>query len=167
MKRLFPFLFGLFISLNTVAQKSDPFHLTISKKEKVGEFSIYEVSVRNYSDSIVCVIHSIFVNLNASEPQGITLFTSDKDNEMYNLKRSFEDTSYNSWGIPQKGAFVLPYQSLKFKIKLLGLNDKWKELMVNYIYFVNLCYKEIITEMKEEPGRWYNKFNQKSKSVKL
>jgi hypothetical protein len=158
----------ILVNTNIVGQQTETLLINVSKSEVKDGFYIYDISVQNRSDSIVCMLHSIFVNLTADIPQGLALYIKSKDEEEYSLHRSFEDTTYDAEAMPRKGECILPRQTLNFKIKILQpTNNISKYLTVQYFYLTELCYKDFIKEMKNKVGSWYYKYNRLQKSVKI
>ncbi len=168
MKPIFFFILILF-NTSILAQPAESLLVTVSKNEtvKVG-FCVYDVSIQNRSDSIVCILHSIFMNLTTDIPQGLALYIKSKEKEEYSLHRSFEDTTYDAEAMPRKGECVLPHQTLNFKVKILkAANDTPEYLTIQYFYLADLCYESLKTEMKNKVGSWYYKYNRLKKSIKI
>lgn len=167
MKAIVLFLLVL-MNRDIIGQQSDPLLINISKSELNDGFYNYDISVQNRSDSIACILHSILMDLTADTAQGLALYIKNKDKQEYSLHMTFDDTTYIAEAMPRKGEFVLPHQSLHFKIKILKpINDIQKYLTVQYFYLTDLCYIDFKKVMKDKVGSWYFKYNRLKKSIKF
>jgi hypothetical protein len=163
-----PFFILFLIGTKIFGQQAESLLVNILKSETKDSFYICDISVQNKSDSIVCILHSIFMNLTADTTQGIALYFKNKEKQEYSLHRAFEDTTYIAEAIPQKGEVILPHHTLYFKIKILKTaNDILKYLTIQYFYLTDLCYEDFKREMKNKVGSWYYKYNRLKKSVKI
>ena len=162
--------FFILILFNTyvIGQQAETLLINVSKNEIKDGYCIYDLSVQNKSDSIACLLHSIFIDLTADTPQGLAVYIKGRNKEEYSLHRSFEDTTYDAEAMPRKGECILPHQTLNFKIQILkSRDDRSKYLTVSYFYLTDMCYKDLKKEMKDKVGNWYYKYNRLKQSVKL
>lgn len=167
--RLILFIVLICVSTNVFGQQAETLLVNASKNEISNDgFYVYDISIKSRSDSIVCILHSIFMNLTIDTPQGLAVYIKKKEQEEYSLHLAFEDTTYIAEAMPRKGEFIFPRQTLNFKIKILKpTNDTPKSLTIQYFYLEGMCYGDFKTAMKEKVGSWYYKYNRLKKSVKI
>lgn len=166
MKTLSLILF-LLVNIATFGQSTKPLIVTASKGYEKGEYLVYDISVENNSDTVVCILHSKFINLNSSEPQGLALYKINREKGEYSMGWSFEDTTYSSWGTPKKGELLLPHQNIKFKILILKSSGIQNYILVDYFNVSDFCYTEFIKQMTDNPSRWYSKFKVVKLTIKI
>ena len=126
----------------------------------------YEIAVKNESDSIVCMLHSLFIDLTTGAPQGVALYQKTEYQNSYSLHYSFKDTLYDFDPIPYKGEWLLPYQTLQFKIRIAPVEGKQKYLSFECFYLNDFCYRDLMKEMRHV-GLWYTKYNRVEKRIEL
>jgi hypothetical protein len=158
----------LIISCGTFAQQRDMLSVSLTKSDS-GKDSccIYVMSVKNNSDSSLCLLHSLFINLTSEKPQGLAVYSSDKKSEEYSFQYSFKDTGYTFEVVPYIGELILPYQKLLFKIRLLPFkNDKARTVSFEYFYLNDFSYRDFMAQMKKV-GSWYYKYNRLKETLSL
>ena len=158
----------ILISTDVLGQQTDPVFIHVSEDSANDRFSNYEISIQNGSDSVICILHSIFIDLTTDVPKGLPLYSKSKEREEFILSRSFDDTTYDAEAAPRKGEFILPHQTLNFRVKILKpTNLTPKYLTMQYFYLINFCYNDLKIAMKDNVGSWYYKYARFKKSVKL
>ena len=123
-------------------QKKEALSIETSKTNYASDsLYIYSISISNFSDSIICILHSHFVLLSVgNNPQALTATENNETKEWYNLKQAAKDTLF-TYEVPQyRASIILPYQSLNFKI-LVHSSNKEQFLTINYFYLLDFCYR--------------------------
>ncbi len=149
----------LIFSTTSFSQKRNLLQIQLNKIDsKNDSFSIYELNISNYSDSITCILHSpaIFLGL-GGEPQELAVTEKTESNQFYNLKLSMRDTIYINEVNLYRSSIILPYQSLLFKIRV-PISSKKQLLSIDYFRLPDISYQKFEKEM--EKGRWYEKYHQ-------
>jgi len=127
--------------------------------------SIYNVSISNFSDSIICVLHSRFVSLDVgNSPQALAATANNDDTVFYNLEQAVKDTFNTYEGLLYRGTIILPYLSLNFRIKVDGSSEK-QILSIEYFQLFDIRYRKF--EYEELLGRWHEKYNRSIKNILL
>ena len=142
--------------------------VTFTKDETVKDSCcIYNMSIKNRSDSVLCILHSMFMSLTSVQPQVLSVFEKNMDFDDFSFQYSVGDTSYTFEVMPYIGELILPYQQLSFKIKLLWSDGrKPGRLRFEYIYLNDLSYRKFQEEMKQVAS-WYNKYTRMEKFIDL
>jgi len=131
-------------------------------------FCIYNVLIENKSDSVACLLHSVFMNLTSDAPQGLALFIKNKHRIMYHFRYSFEDTTIIAEVILYKSEIILPHHVLNFKIKTQKVKDNLsKYLTFEYFYPIDFCYSDFIKDMDKAKSKWYLKYDRRKKEIKM
>ena len=158
----------LLIFGRTFAQQKDILSVSLTKSDSSkGSCCVYVMSVKNNSDSSVCLLHSLFINLTSEKPQGLAVYSSDEKSEEYSFQYSFKDTGYTFEVVPYIGELILPYQKLLFKIRLLPFkNDKARTISFEYFYLNDFSYHNFMAQMKKV-GSWYYKYNRLKETLSL
>ena len=166
MKTLKAFFFGLLFCCKVLCQQKEILSIAIAKDDtNKDSCCIYNMSIKNRSDSTLCILHSIFIRLTLGSPQGLALIKNNNNEENYNFQYSFKDTAYDLESSPFWGELILPHQTLSFKIRILpSNNDKTKHLSFEYLYLNDFSYKKFMGEMKHV-GSWYYKYTRMKKSI--
>jgi hypothetical protein len=149
-------------------QQIEQLRVTLSKlANNEDSCCVYSVIVKNVSDSTVCILHSIFLNLTSNKPQGIAVYQQGKSKVQYSLRYSLSDTAYNFESVPYRAECILPYQTLSFKIIIADtLNEKTKYLNFEYLYTPDFCYKNFMKDMRKMTS-WYIKYRRLEKTLEL
>lgn len=149
-------------------QQKEQLQVTILKFEKSSDSScVYYITIKNASDSIACILHSMFISLTNSKPQGLALYQQSKSKEYYSLHYSFSDTLYNFESLPYRGACILPYQTLSFNVMIAPVTGaKARQLSLEYLYIPDFCYKEFMKDM-QQMTTWYLKYKRIEKIMEL
>lgn len=149
-------------------QQIRPLQVSILKASTDSGYAVYEVAINNKSDSVVCVLHSMFISLgDNSQPHGLGLYRKTKSEEYYSLHYSEQDTLYNFESLPYRAECVLPYRSLSFKIRVPYGGSKMKQQFdFEYLYMADFCYKEFVKSM-QKMTTWYLKYSRIEKAVQL
>jgi hypothetical protein len=168
MKYIKTLAFLLAIYCRTFAQQTDMLSVTLAKDgSHKDSCRLYTMSIKNNSDSSLCILHSLFINLNSEKPQGLAVYGSDKKSEEYRFQYSFKDTGYTFEVVPYLGEMILPYQKLLFKIRLLPFkNEKARSVSFEYFYLKDFSYRDFIGQMKKV-GSWYCKYNRLIEKISL
>jgi hypothetical protein len=150
------------------AQQKDILSATLAKDDNNKDSCcVYVMSIKNNSDSCLCILHSLFINLTSEKPQGLAVYGSDKKSEQYAFQYSFKDTGYTFEVVPYAGELVLPYQKLVFKIRLLPFkNDKARSIGFEYFYLNDFSYRGFMGQMKKV-GSWYYKYKRLKETISL
>src|SRR5688572_26002918 len=101
------FILLVLASFISLGQQTDQLKVTLQKSNS-DSCCIYDLAIKNVSDSTVCILHSMFMNLTSSEPQVLALFQQSKSKEYYSLHYSISDTIYNFESVPYKAECILP-----------------------------------------------------------
>ena len=135
---------------------------TISSNDS---FSIYNVSIKNFSDSITCILHSHFILLSiGNDPQSLAALALDKKDVSYNLKEAARDTLF-TYEVPQyRASIILPYQALYFEIKV-SASSKEQFLSIDYFHLFDIHYRKFQDGMLL--GRWYERYHLNTKKIPL
>jgi hypothetical protein len=131
--------------------------------------SFYDIKITNNTDSIVCVLHSLHLNLFSGKPQGLALNNETKEREEYRLYYSFKDTTYDydASSILYIGECILPGRFLQFTVYVLSTDSKRKkDLGFEYLYLKDFCYREFVSKM-QNVGSWYKSYNRLTRNVLL
>jgi hypothetical protein len=126
----------------------------------------YEITLKNESDSIVCILHSLYVNLTSGIPQGLALYQKNEYKDSYSLHYALKDTLYDFDPPAYKGELILPYQILRFKVKTAFVEKKIVNLSFECFYLNDLCYKDFLKDMKQV-GLWFTKYKRVEKIIEL
>lgn len=165
--RIFLFLVFILRGFAAFNQSTSDLQVTLLKSEKKSDSCcVYNVTIKNLSDSITCILHSMFMNLKSSEPQGLPLHFQRTLPRFYSLGYSFRDTAFEFESTPYRGEFILPYQSLHFKVKIVPGNEMGKQLSFEYLYVPDFCYKDFMKDM-QQMTTWYRKYKRKEKRMEL
>lgn len=160
------FLPLIFASFTSWGQQAEQLKVTLQKSNN-DSCCVYNLSIRNESDSTVCILHSMFMNLTSSEPQGLALYQQSKSKEYYSLHYSVSDTAYNFESVPYRAECILPHQTLGFKIQVYrSVNEKVRQLSFDYLYISDFCYKNLMKDM-QKMTTWYLKYKPKEKIMEL
>jgi len=164
--KVLAFLLGIYCT--TFAQQKGILSVTLAKDESSKDSCcIYVMSIKNNTDSSLCILHSLFINLTSEKPQGLAVYSWDKKSEEYSFQYSFKDTGYTFEVVPYIGELILPYRKLLFKIRLLPFkNDKTKSVGFEYFYLNDFSYRDFMGQMKKV-GSWYYKYNRLKETVPL
>jgi hypothetical protein len=128
---------------------------------------IYDLSIANHTDSILCILCSGFISLTADNPQVLALNGHNPNYDIFNLGYSALDTGYDYEVARYIGELILPGQKMSFKIKLLFSERKIPaQVRFQYIYLIDLDYRKFISEMRKV-GTWYNKYNRLTKLIEV
>lgn len=105
------------ISIACAAQSVERIRI-ILEKEDVNNDSccIYLVTIKNVSDSIVCVLHSMFMDLTSSKPQELALYEQTSSLVYFSMHYSKEDVKYDYESTPSRAEAILPYATLRFRL---------------------------------------------------
>lgn len=158
--------FCFFFYCACYCQKKDVLSVEVAKVGYAQDSSIiYGISITNFSDSIICILHSHFILLSAgNSPQALAVTENEGKRESYLLTQSARDTLF-AFEIPQyRASIILPYQMLNFKIQVAG-SQKEQFLSIEYFQIFDMCYRKFKNEMLI--GRWYQKYHLLNKSVEL
>jgi hypothetical protein len=156
----------LLLAIDVHGQQSNPL-VALKKDTTINGISIYNMSITNNSDSILCVLRSLFVSLTLDAPQVFAPYGANSDFDDFTLEYSAIDTAHNFEVTPYIGELILPGQKLSFKIELLFSNKKkLGRLRFKYIYLNDLEYRKFMLEMRKV-GSWYYKYTRHEKSVDL
>lgn len=130
----------------------------IVKKEadlKNGFFA-YRLQINNNSDSILCIPHSMFFDLNETQdyPRELAIYSHTNDKDYFDLNRATGDTSRDPQFYPAPADLLLPRQKLDI---LISLKDTKKEkiFILEYVPLFELDYRKFLHEMK---GNWLTKY---------
>ena len=159
-------IFCLLSSSISYCQKRDSLSIKISKTGSANDrFSIFDLSITNYSDSITCILHSPAVFLGAgSGSQELAVTENSESRQVYNLKLAAGDTIYINEVLLYRASIILPYQTLHFKIRIPSSKKK-QLLSIDYFHLFDISYQEFEKEMRI--GRWYEKYHQSNKVILL
>jgi hypothetical protein len=148
------------------AQKMEPM-VAVTKDAAAQKFGIYQIVIKNRSDSILCILHSLTLTLTESQPQVLAMPDKNPDNDDFSLQYSADDTGRAYEVEPYLGEVVLPGQSLVFKVQpLFSDPQKPARLSFEYIYLNDFCYGRFLDEMKKV-GSWYKKYSRSEAVVKI
>jgi hypothetical protein len=166
--RVYLFLLLLLTSCGTFGQSTEQLQVTVLRSEsKSDSCCVYNVAIKNKSDTTVCILHSMFINLTSSLPQGLALYQQDEYKEYYSFHYSMRDTLYTFETLPYRAEGILPYQTLEFKVKVRRpLNKKYQQLSFEYLYAPDFCYSSFVKAM-QQMTTWYLKFKRLKKTVDL
>jgi hypothetical protein len=137
----------------------------ISRLESNNSSIIYDVKVRNVTGEPVCILHSVFIDLNAGVPQSIVPYNSNKTEEFFGLSYSAKDTTMVFERTLYDGELLMPHQVLNFKVAV-PKTEKKKILYYEFIVFPDFCYGKIKEEMKKT-ATWYNSYVRSKVDVSL
>jgi len=166
MKILF---FLLFISVihRSFSQVKDTLNAVIIRDtKKDSSYVIYKITLRNFTKSPVCVLHSIFINLFNSAPQQLALY--NKNDQFYSLSYSANDTLYDYEGpiINFNGEIILPLQQIEFKISV-PFSELSKKLQFDYFFIPDFCYLSFKKDILKNATKWHRKYKRSKKWVEL
>jgi hypothetical protein len=161
----------LFISFSWpgYSQIGDSLMVTAMKEEKLQDnYSLYTVIMKNVSDTPICILHSIFINLFYEPPQKLAVADKTKSADIYSLEYSARDTLFDYEGSINNfnGEIILPLQEIKFKLLLLRTN-KERELKFEYVQIENFCYPEFKNEIFKNATQWYKKYKRIQRIIEL
>ena|SRR5581483_5841727 len=159
------FLSALLICNIVEGQNQDTLVTNVSKMEANGNSIVYHMSIRNNSSQPLCILHSVFINLNAQLPQSIVPYSTNKTQEYFGLSYSAEDTAMILERTLYDGEILMPHQIVNFKL-LIPQTDKAKMLYFEFISFEDFCYKKLKEDMKRT-ATWYNIYTRSKVDVKL
>lgn len=155
MKLLLPFLFFGLPLLGQERQLSTSITLLPASADTC---CVYQVSIKNITDSIVCILHSMFIDLASSQPKGLPVNDQKLGKVRYSLDQSFRDTLLDAASFPYRGELILPYQSLTFRILLPKVDaDRTNLFDFKYIYLKDIQYRQFMREMQKLTS-WYRKY---------
>jgi hypothetical protein len=165
--RIFLFLVFMLGGFATFSQSAGELQVTLIKSDKSGDSCcIYNVTINNLSDSVACILHSMFMNLKSSQSQGLPLHFQRTAQRFYSLGYSFRDTAFEFESTPYRGECILPYQSLQFKVMIVPGNEMGKQLSFEYLYVPDFCYKDFMKDM-QQMTTWYLKYKRNEKKIEL
>jgi hypothetical protein len=162
------FLLLMLASYTSIGQPAEQLKVAVLRSESNGDSCcVFSVAIKNASDTTVCILHSMFINLTSSVPQGLALYQQGKTEEYYSFHYSMKDTLYTFESLPYRAECILPYQTLEFKIRVRqALNKKNQQLSFEYLYAPDFCYSNFMKAM-QQMTTWYLKFKRQEKIIEL
>lgn len=162
------FILLILASYNSISQSPEQLNVTVLKSENDSDsYCVYRVSIKNASDSTVCILHSMFIDLTSSATQELALYQQTKAKEYYSFKYSMRDTLYTFESLPYRAECILPYQTLEFKIRVRqALKKRDQQLSFEYLYEPDFCYNSFMKAM-QKMTTWYLKFERLEKIIEL
>ena len=153
MRNLF-ILIALIISNSSFAQNKD----IIIKSEKKDSIT-YNIIIINNSDSILCLLTSVF--LSHTKECELAIYDKTDNQIIYSLNYLIEDSRFDSALPIYRAECIFPNQTLFVSIKITKYNEKYKKsLRLNFFYKKNLCYKSFNKEIhKRNWVKNYTLFN--------
>jgi hypothetical protein len=152
-----------------VCQKTDSvFVVTLKSDETQAGFSTYSITIKNTSQTPVCILHSPFINLVFDPPQGLHILNTSGSIEIYSLEYTMRDTIYDYEGPINNfnGEIILPLQEIKFQITIKN-SDRTKKLKFEYFPVKAFCYPEFKNEIFKNAAQWHKKYNRIEKFIEL
>jgi hypothetical protein len=162
-------LFSVFVlgRLTTISQSTDKLQVTLLKAQPKGDSCcVYNITIKNLSDSVACILHSMFMNLKSTMPHGLPLHFQRNSPRFYSLSYSFRDTTFQLESTPYRGECIFPYQSLQFEVIIVPGNEMGKQLRFEYLYVPDFCYNAFMKNM-QQMTTWYLKYKRKEKIIEL
>jgi hypothetical protein len=155
-------------SYTSIGQPAEQLKVAVLRSDSSGDSCcVYRVTIKNASDTTVCILHSMFINLTSSVPQGLALYQQDKTKEYYSFHYSMKDTLYTFESLPYRAECILPYQTLEFTIKVRqALKKKDQQLSFEYLYEPDFCYNSFMKAM-QKMTTWYLKYKRLEKIIEL
>jgi hypothetical protein len=152
---------------NGFSQTLDTILVTISRDEKP-RTDLYTVTIKNISDTPVCILHSIFINLFYDPPQQLADYKKVNSTELYSLDYAARDTSIDYEGPIDNlnGEVILPLQEIKFRL-LIPDSNKDKKLQFEYVRIVHFCYPEFKNEIFKDATTWHRKYKKRTQIIEL
>jgi hypothetical protein len=151
------------------SQIKDTVAFLISKEEtKEINYSLYNVVIKNFTDSPICILHSAYNNLFYDPPQRLALIENDKFGNQYSLHYTARDTSnvYENTNSNYNGEVILPMQEIQFRL-LIPLSNKESYLQFEYIIVSDFCYKSFKDNIFMDATKWYLNYKKLYRKVKL
>lgn len=167
LKKILIFLLiFILIKKSTWGQFSEVLSIHAEKMKLNNSCSVYEIEIKNNSDSVALILHSMFMDLTSKNPQGLALYEKNTPAESYSFDYAFQDTIYDVESQAYRSEFVMPYQTLRFKITINSSNGKRKLLSFKYFFINDFCYRNLRNEMREMTT-WYLKYEILKKNIEL
>lgn len=159
-------IFCVLSFVSSYCQKKDVLSVEVTKATSVNDsFSVYNLAIINYSDSIICILHSPAVFLGAGGgAQELAATKGNDSKDMYNLKLAAADTIYTNEVLLYRASIILPYQALHFQITV-PFSPQKRELSIDYFRLFDISYKKFEKDMLL--GRWYQKYHLNSQMIVL
>jgi hypothetical protein len=130
-----------------------------------GGFKVYNVTLGNFNDSIICILRSPTISLNSRQgPFELAATNRDKDKEVYNPEYAILDTGVIYEAPLYLGSLLLPGHIMKFSIEI-PVSKKEQSLTVEYFRMYDLHYREFEANMIN--GGWYKSYPLRDTTVRL
>jgi hypothetical protein len=149
-------ILGLLLANRCLAQ----LEVKVLKSAYTDDASVYEVSITNKTDSIACILHSIFLDLTSKRLMGLPLdeYQRVDTSDLFSLEFTYRDTLNTFESTVYRGECILPYQTLNFKVMVTDPpKGRVQKFSFEYFYTSDLCYRQFMQEMKMV-GFWYRKY---------
>lgn len=141
------------------------------KKDSTAESGFDRFSVRAYnpSDTPVCIMHSIFINLIEEPPQKLAVFRSNyTQGQLFSLEYTMRDTAIDYEGdiVNFNAEPILPLQDIKFSL-LIPKSSVPRRIKMEYLLVPDLCYKDFKKRIFENATNWYFPYKRIKKELVL
>ena len=124
-------------------------------------YVVYRVSIVNFSNKPVCILHTATIDLSPLlPPQFLAVSTSKGEAELFTLNYGAGDTVYSHPPGAYKGAIILPLQKLEFELAMPRA-VKARELAVEYFHLADFSYNAFVENIFKNSGSWYQKYQRK------
>jgi hypothetical protein len=163
--KIFIFLINLFFYNMAESQNQDTLVTNVSKLETSSSSFVYAMSIRNINNQPICILHSVFIDLNALSVQSIVPYSVNKTEEYFGLSYSAQDTTMILERTLYDGEMLMPNQVVNFKVSI-PQTGKSKILYFEFIVFPDFCYMKLKEDMKKT-ATWYNNYKMSKVVIKL
>lgn len=162
-------LSSLFYSAHSFSQTTDSLLVTVTKEKMENGLHLYNVTMKNFSDTPVCILHSIFINLFYDPAQQLAVIHSTSSAEFYSLSYSAKDTTIDYEGPINNfnAEIILPLQEIKFRLLLSSTSNKVTSLEFEYARIANLCYPEFKQAIFRDATQWHKKYKRIQRAIAL
>ena len=142
--------------------------LSIKIKPEVSKnsrFKIYNVTLGNFNDSIVCILRSPTISLNSRQgPYELVAVGHDNGKERYNPEYALLDTGVIYEAPLYFGNLLLPGHTMNFSIKI-PVSRQEQVLNLEYFRMYDLHYRAFKDSMIY--GGWYKNYRLQDTTVRL
>lgn len=156
----------LLLSKGLLGQATEPLAIQVETDGSQNDsFSIYKITINNYSDSVTCILRSPFIWLGIGQgPIQLIPVETDAIKGQFNLEYAAKDHDYILEVALYRAAIILPYSALYFQIRVPA-SDKEQYLTIEYFNMYDLNYRQFGNSMKQ--AWWFAKYHLNERVVGL
>jgi hypothetical protein len=147
----------LFFYKGLFGQTKEPLSIQVEPSVSNNDsFSIYKITLENYSDSITCIMRSPIILLGIGQgPLQLLPVENDSSKSQFSLGYAAGNDRYVLEGSPYRADIILPYHALSFEIRVPA-SDKEQFLTIKYFNLYDLNYRQFTHSMRNLD--WFVKY---------